>query len=280
MLALSSWWMSSSTEHKGRAVRRCVQVIEEKKVAIVGEDRRDPFCRFGSLTGEPHADLLGSARELPGEDVRVAHLSQRRPEPFEVKPDMAHPHRIENDVEGAQVGAESTGGDSSLMDVLGRGVAHCGTETPVVFQESGQALREHGRHHVTERRVRTKLGLSRRGDRKPHGSLQFRSGLGRESHSLESGRHLADDLGIGVVKLELDLAKAQAIPRPALHGDRVVIDFGQAVVGRIMQEQALAGGIAARQAAGAAAVERALGRSHWHPGGSHLAVPPRRPQSG
>jgi hypothetical protein len=45
------------------------------------------------------------------------------------------------------------------------------------------------------------------------------------------------------VQLELDLPKAQTIPRAALHGDGVVIDLGQGVVGRIMQEQAVAGGL-------------------------------------
>ena len=144
----------------------------------------DPLGRFGSLTGKLHADLLGNARELPGEDVRVAHLSQRRPEPFEVTPDVAHPHRIENDVEGTQVGAEPTGGGSSLMDVLTRSIARGGTQTPVVVQEAGETLREHRRHHVTECRVRTELTLSRHGDGKPHGSLELRSRLGRESHSL------------------------------------------------------------------------------------------------
>ena len=47
----------------------------------------------------------------------------------------------------------------------------------------------------------------------------------------------------GVLKLELDLPEAQAIPRAALHGDSVVIDLGQGVVGRIVQEQALPGGL-------------------------------------
>ena len=155
--ALSSWWMSSSPSTKG-----VCSSLHEGDRGEGGSDRwrgtrRDPFGRFGSLTGKLHADLLGNARELPGEDVRVAHLSQRRPEPFEVTPDVAHPHRIENDVEGTQVGAESTGGDSSLMDVLGRSIARGGTETPVVVQESGEALREHRRHHVTECRVRTEL---------------------------------------------------------------------------------------------------------------------------
>ena len=231
------------TEHEGRVVRCRLEVIEEKKVAVAGEVLCDPFRRFGSLAGKLHADFLGCARQLPGEDIRVAHLSQRRPEPLEVKADVAHPHRIENDVEGAQVGAESTGGDSSLMDVLGRGSAHGGTKTPIVCQESGEALREHGRHHVTECRVRTKLTRRRWGDGKPHGSLQFRSGLGRKPRSLEPRRHLTDDLGARVVDLEFDLPKAQTIAGAALHRDGVVIDFGKGVVGRITQEQALAAGL-------------------------------------
>src|ERR1700733_2262757 len=99
-------------ENKGRTVRCRMKVIEEEKVAIADEDRRDPFVGFGSLRGKLQTDFIGSALELPGQDVRVAHVSQCRPEPFEVTPDVAHPHRIESDVEGAQVRAEPTGGYS------------------------------------------------------------------------------------------------------------------------------------------------------------------------
>ena len=54
---------------------------------------------------------------------------------------------------------------------------------------------------------------------------------------------LRTTLRVRVVKLELDLPKAQTIPRAALHGDSVVIDLGKGVVRRIVQEQALTGGV-------------------------------------
>ena len=154
---------------------------------------------------------------------------------------MAHPCRIEDDIEGAQVRAESTGGYSSLMDVLGSGVVPRGTEAPIVVQESGEALTEHGPDDITERRVRAKPTPGCRGGGEPQCSHKFRSALGRETHPFESGRHLVDDLRVSIVKLELDLPEAQAIPRAALHRDGVVIDLGQGVLGRIVEEQTLTG---------------------------------------
>lgn len=59
-------------EHKGRTARRRMKVIEEQKVAIVGEDRRDPSGGLGPLTGKLRSEFIGSALEQPCEDVSVA----------------------------------------------------------------------------------------------------------------------------------------------------------------------------------------------------------------
>ena len=218
------------TDHEGRMVRRRVQAIEEEEVAVTGKDRRDLLICSVSLSGQLEMEFLRSALELVVEHVRVARPAQSRAEPLEIVPHMFHPDRIEHDIKGAHVGAKPSAGHAGLMDVLRSRVMHRGTEPPVVVQESGETLRDDRRHHVPQRRVIAEPRLGRWRDGKSHGCPELWGGLGQEPRPLESSRHLSDDFGVGILELEFDLAKPEAVARATFHRDRVVIELGDDVV--------------------------------------------------
>jgi hypothetical protein len=142
--------IASSGRDEWRIVCRRVEVIQEVEVSLTGQCRQKaldcalPFARQACL------EFSGSQGQEAGQHVDVANLAQRRTDPFEVVSDVTSPDRVEQRLQGLQIGTKTPYGHPGLVDIIWGHVGSGEAQPPVMIEQLLESIEDGDFEDVSE----------------------------------------------------------------------------------------------------------------------------------